>query len=189
MKQTMAETSDVAENREEHAQGTLPPPTREEYDELKELLQRTQANFENFRKQTEKRMEEFRQMAAKEVIVELLPVLDNFQLALQHTHDTKANGEFVKGVELIYAQLVSLLESLGVNMVMSVGQKFDPYQHEPLMRVESEQPENTVVEEFCPGYTFQGAILRHAKVKLSAGKKNHVAGEGKVQVEGKEKQD
>ncbi len=152
-----------------------PQPTASDYDELKELLLRTQANFENFRKQTEKRMEEFRQSAAKDVILELLPILDNFQLALRHTLDGKASEEFVKGVELIYAQLISLMESQGVNMVMSVGQKFDPYLHEPLLRVESELPENTIVEEFCPGYTFQGAILRHAKVKLSAGKKNHIS--------------
>ena len=141
------------------------PPS--EIEELKELLLRTQANFENYRKQVEKRVEELQQTAAKALIVQLLPVLDNFELALRNTQN---QAEFVKGVELIYSLLVSILTAQGVTPITSEGQKYDPFIHEALLKVESSLSENTVIEEFQKGYLLHNRVLRHAKVKISANK-------------------
>tara|TARA_Y100000310_G_scaffold124700_1_gene123437 strand:+ start:55911 stop:56432 length:522 start_codon:yes stop_codon:yes gene_type:complete len=133
--------------------------------EMKELLQRTQASFENYRKQSEKRMQEMQEMAAKDVILEVLPVVDNFELALKN----KDGDGFVKGIELIYAQLNKVLEDNSVKAISAVGKKFDPTLHEALMKVESSQPENIVVEEFQKGFILGEQVIRCAKVKVSAG--------------------
>ena len=145
---------------------------KDESEEIKELLQRTQANFENYRKQTEKRVDEIREMASRDIILQLLPVLDNFNLALKNT-GTGDGGckNFVQGVELIYAQLSGLLEDNGIKEIETDGKEFDPYLHEALMKVDSEFPENTVVEEIQKGYLLNDKVIRHAKVKISNGKK------------------
>lgn len=139
-----------------------------EINELKDLLQRTQANFENFRKQTEKRTAEIKGAAAKSVILQLLPIIDNFQLALNNSKDEAA---FKEGVELIYAQLSSLLESNKVEAIKTEGNKFDPYLHEALLKVDSDHPEGTIVEELQKGFILNGEVIRHAKVKISSGLK------------------
>ena len=133
--------------------------------EMKELLQRTQANFENYRKQTEKRIVDIRTMAARDVIVQVLPVLDNFELALKSNDNH--TSEFTKGVELIYSQLFSVLENNGVKLVDK--KEFDPYYHEALMKIDSKLPENTIVEELQKGFILNDKVIRHAKVKVSSG--------------------
>ena len=135
--------------------------------EMTDLLQRTQASFENYRKQTEKRVEEIRDMASKNVIVQILPILDNFELALKNT--TGQKEDFVNGVELIYAQLRSLLETNDIETIETKGKMFDPHFHEALMKIESELPQNSIVEELQKGFILQGKVIRHAKVKISAG--------------------
>lgn len=139
-----------------------------EFNELKELLQRTQANFENFRKQSEKRIAEIREMATKNIILQLLPIIDNFQLALKNSKD---EAGFKEGVELIYTQLSSLLESNKVEAIKTEGDKFDPYLHEALLKVDSDQPEGLIIEELQKGFTLNGEVIRHARVKISSGPK------------------
>lgn len=144
--------------------------------EMTDLLKRTQANFENYRKQVEKRVEDIKQGAARDVMLGLLPIVDHLELALKHQQElsgVKADDPqgFVHGIELIYAQLQGLLEQHGVKAMESVGKKFDPYLHEPLMKVPSELPEGIIIEEFQRGYMLQGQVIRHAKVKVSAGNK------------------
>lgn len=141
--------------------------------ELTELVQRTQANLENYRKQTEKRIQDIQLMAAKGIIIQLLPLIDNFELALKSI-DNKEKGklqEFVEGIELIYGQLQSLLEKNMVKVIETQGKLFDPYLHEALLKVESESPENMILEELKRGFTMHGHILRLAKVKISSGRK------------------
>ena len=134
---------------------------------LKDLLLRTQANFENYRKQTQKRMEELQQMAARDVLVQLLPVIDNLELALKNAHSAHLE-DFVKGVTLISGQFTKLLDELGVHRIPVDG-KFDPFLHEAIMKAPSDKPENTILEEFQRGFTLHGKVIRHAKVKVSAG--------------------
>jgi molecular chaperone GrpE len=133
--------------------------------ELKDLLQRTQASFENFRKQSEKRTIEMQEMASKDVIIQVLPVVDNFELALKNI-----DGDgFVKGIELIYAQLQTLLDDNNVKSIPTLGKEFDPHLHEALMKSESTEPENKVIEEFQKGFMLNDKVIRCAKVKVSSG--------------------
>ncbi|HLC52435.1 MAG TPA: nucleotide exchange factor GrpE [Candidatus Nanoarchaeia archaeon] len=145
-----------------------PVETDNSANELKDLLQRTQANFENFRKQTEKRVMEIREMAAKNIILELLPIIDNFELALKNTEN---QDSFKEGVKLIHTQLNSILENNHIETIKTTGGQFDPYLHEALLKVESDQPKDSIVEELQRGFTLNGEVIRHAKVKISSGKK------------------
>lgn len=138
--------------------------------ELTDLLQRTQANFENYRKQTEKRMEEVKQMASKDMIMQVIPLFDNFELALKNFNQNQNSKDFAEGVELIYSQLLGILKNSGVEIILSEGKQFDSYYHEALLKEESGKPENEVLEEFQKGFTLCGRVIRHAKVKISAGK-------------------
>ncbi len=138
-------------------------PKDQKIKELTESLQRLQAEFENFKKRTDKEKQDFCKYAEKELMVELLPVLDNFELALKNTKD---NSEFIKGVELIYAQLVSGLEKKGLKIIETQG-KFDPHKHEVLLQEESDKDSGEILEELQKGYQLNETILRTAKVKVS----------------------
>ena len=135
--------------------------------EMRELLQRKQAELENYRKQVEKRFIEVREFSTKDVILQLLPILDNFELALKSNQDH--TSETIKGVELIYSQFFSVLENNGISVIKK--KEFDPYYHEALMKVDSDQPENTIVEELQKGFILNDKVIRHTKVKISSGKK------------------
>ena len=144
---------------------------RNELQEMRELLQRKQAEFENYRKQVDKRFIEMKELANKNLIFKLLPVVDNFNLALKSA-DTNSNPEdFIKGVELIYSQLFSFLENNNVQSMVTEKKKFDPYFHEALMKVDSDLPENMIIEELQKGFLLHDRVLRHAKVKISSGNK------------------
>lgn len=171
--QPQEKTTDKEQNNQEN-NTTESMKGQEKIAELTELLQRTQANFENFRKQTEKRVQEMQQTAAKGVIIQILPIIDHFELALKSI-EKKDKGplqEFVQGIELIFAQLNSILDHNYVKSIETRGKLFDPYVHEALLKVESDLPENTIMEELQRGFMLQGQVLRHAKVKISSGKKD-----------------
>ena len=138
-------------------------------EELTDLLKRTQANFENYRKQSQTYLEDIKKMAARDILLQVLPVLDNFELALKAVSSDQADTEFVRGVTLIHAQLLQLLQHNNVVPLETIGKNFDPYYHEALMRVPSTSPANKIIEEFQKGFTMHGKVLRHAKVKVSAG--------------------
>lgn len=153
------------QNQEESTPEIQQPVSKEQ--ELLELLQRTQANFENYRKQNLKQIEEYKQFACKDVILQLLPLLDNFELALKVS--TSSIEDLKKGIELIYAQLFQILEAQGVTLIVTTNATFDPHLHEPLMKVESDLPTGTILEEFQKGFMVYDKVIRHAKVKISAG--------------------
>lgn len=135
-------------------------------DELKEVtdtLQRLQAEFENYKKRVEKENIEFRKYAKAELIAKLLSILDNFELALQNKENKE---EFVKGIELIYSQLFSLLENEGLKTIKAEGEKFNPEIHEALLTEKSDK-ENIILEELQKGYMLGDRVLRHTKVKVS----------------------
>lgn len=142
----------------------------QQMEELKDLLLRTQANFENYRKQMQKRVEEMQEIAAKEIILSVLPLFDNLELALKHV-DTKNPDDFIKGVALISTQFNAFLEQKGIAIIPTVGETFDPFLHEVILKGPSEKPENTILEEYQKGFFMCGKVIRHAKVKVSAGKK------------------
>ena len=133
--------------------------------ELTETLQRLQAEFQNYKKRTEKETQLLSKYASQVVIAKLLPVLDSFELALKNTNTEK--DRFIKGIEIIYAQFFSVLESEGIKPIKAVGKKFDPYYHEVLLQEPSEKEEDIVLEEFQKGYMINDRVIRFAKVKLS----------------------
>lgn len=130
--------------------------------ELRETLQRLQAEFENYKKRTAKEQEQFRKRAGEGVLRELLPIIDNFSLALKNNEQ---ENEFTKGVELIYAQLAELLENHNVHKINAEGTTFNPTLHEALMTKNDDTKEhNSILEVMQDGYTLHDKILRPAKV-------------------------
>lgn len=136
--------------------------------ELTELAQRVQADFENYIKRAEQEQKNFIVNANKDIIKRLLPVLDSFELALKNTQNPE---EFKKGVELMHAQLFSVLGNEGLKHIEAKGQKFDPHKHEAFLQEEAEE-EGVVLEELQKGYLLNDSVLRHSKVKISKKREN-----------------
>lgn len=129
---------------------------------------RAQADFDNFRRRTLKEKEELTQYASLKLITQLLPVLDNFQRALQTGGEVAESGSFAKGVDMIYRQLFQVLETEGLKPMDAVGQPFDPELHQAIMQVESdEHEEGVVVETIQTGYLLKDKVIRPAMVKVS----------------------
>lgn len=157
--------------KKEKKQSKLKQSKADQLTEMKDLLQRTQANFENFRKQTDKRIDEIREMAARDIIIQILPVINNFSLALKSVNKKAENRDFVDGVKMIYTQMNTILKDAGVEEINTEKEHFNPAYHEALMKVESDLPEGTIVEELQKGFKMGDRIIRPARVKVSAGKK------------------
>jgi molecular chaperone GrpE len=138
-----------------------------ERDELKELLLRRQAEFDNFRKRTEKERGEFTQYAGMELVRDLLPVIDDFDRA------RKVEGgapEYTKGIEMIYSRMFEALKKVGLEPIEAEGKEFDPHLHQAVERVETKDaPEGTILGEFQRGYNFKGKLLRPSMVRVAAG--------------------
>lgn len=132
--------------------------------ELTELLQRLQADFENYKKRIEKEKCDLAGYTACRLVSQFLPILDSFELALKNDKD---HQKFVKGVELIYSQFYSLLEDLGLKPIEAADRKFDPYEHEVLLSEKSDKEEDIVLEELQKGYRLGDVVIRHSKVKVS----------------------
>ena len=139
----------------------------EKIDELNDRLMRTMAEFDNFRKRTEKEKSQMFEIGAKDIIEKILPVIDNFERGLAAVTEEEKSNAFVQGIEKIYKQLVTSLESTGVKAIEAVGKEFDPNFHNAVMHGEdSEQGENIVVEEFQKGYMYRDSVVRHSMVKV-----------------------
>ncbi len=133
--------------------------------ELRDLLVRRQAEFDNFRKRTERERSEYLQWAGMETVKDLLPVLDDFERALKVEG---GSSEYVKGVEMINTRMLETLKKLGLEVIESVGKEFDPHQHQAIERVDNATvAENTVLGEFQRGYNFKGKLLRPSMVRVS----------------------
>ncbi|MEK6837810.1 MAG: nucleotide exchange factor GrpE [Nanoarchaeota archaeon] len=143
------------------------PQVEKQLADYKDSLQRLQAEFENYKKRVEKENIQFKQYAAAEVIKNFLPILDSFELALKSI-TAAAESKIAKGLELIYGQFYSALESQGLRQIKALGEKFDPYRHEVLMQEETPDSnrDGVVVEEFQKGYALNDVILRYSKVKV-----------------------
>ncbi|MCH8067347.1 MAG: nucleotide exchange factor GrpE [Nanoarchaeota archaeon] len=140
------------------------PTEKEVIDELTNTLQRIQAEFENYKKRVDKEKAEFVKYSKAELIQRILPTIDTFEIALRSTKD---NEKFVKGMEMVYAQLISLLHAEGLKPIESLGKKFDPYLHEVMLKEKSDDDDGIVLEELQKGYMLNDKVLRHSKVKVS----------------------
>ena len=129
---------------------------------------RTLADFDNFRKRQREETARQANLAREDIIVKLLPILDNFQRALQAAEAQHSYESLVEGVSLTLRQLSEMLVKEGIEPIEAIGQEFNPEFHEAMMSVESEDyPSNTVVEEIEKGYTLDGKVLRPARVTVS----------------------
>lgn len=146
-----------------------------ELEDLREVMLRTAADFENAKKRLAKEREEFIKFSQESLLRELLPVFDNLQRALAHARegDPQNLKSVVTGVQLVFKQLSDLLKNQGLKQLETVGQKFDPHFHEAVGFVEQAGKEDEVIEEVEPGYLFHDRLLKPAKVRVQiAPKKN-----------------
>ncbi|PIR79754.1 MAG: nucleotide exchange factor GrpE [Candidatus Levybacteria bacterium CG10_big_fil_rev_8_21_14_0_10_35_13] len=135
----------------------------QQYAEIKDTLQRVYAEFQNYKKRTEEDKTRFIKMSTEELIKKILPIMDNFELALEHN---KQENDFSKGIEMIYAQLKEVLQDEGIEEINARGQ-FNPELHEALLTEESNKAQGTILEQLQKGYKIGGRVIRHAKVKIS----------------------
>jgi molecular chaperone GrpE len=136
-----------------------------EYTELKDLLQRTQADFVNYRRRNEEDKANFVKYATSDVIEQILPVMDNFALAAKHVPTDIENSSWVIGIKAIEKQLEQVLLVNGLTTVDAVGQQFDPKQHEALGEIaDKSQNDGIIMSEEAPGYLLNGKLIRPAKV-------------------------
>ena len=140
----------------------------EKIEELTDRLTRQMAEFDNFRKRTEKEKSQMYEVGAKDIIEKILPVIDNFERGLDAVKEEEKEDPFVQGMEKVYKHLVTTLEGIEVKPIEAVGQPFDPNFHNAVMHVEDENfGENIVAEEFQKGYTYRDSVVRHSMVKVA----------------------
>jgi molecular chaperone GrpE len=136
-----------------------------ERDELKELLLRRQAEFDNFRKRTEKERSEYLQYAGMELVKDVLPIRDDFDRALKAE---AGNAEYARGVEMIYSRMYETLKKMGLEPIETAGQMYDHNLHQAVERVDTkDEKDGTILGEFQRGYNFKGKLLRPSMVKVA----------------------
>ena len=143
-------------------------PEKSKEDEYREMLQRLQAEFQNYQKRTEREQTDFKQYANTDLIKELLVIMDDFDLAIKN----KDQEGFREGIELLYAKFAALLKKEGLQKIDAEGQ-FNPELHEALLQEASEKEQGTIIEELQAGYKLHDRIIRPSKVKVSMGGKQN----------------
>lgn len=140
---------------------------QEKIEALEDQVRRQMAEFDNFRKRTEKEKSAMFETGAKSVIEKILPVVDNFERGLASVTEEEKEKPFAEGMNLIYKQLMTELDAIGVKPIEAVGQEFDPAYHNAVMQVESEEFESGVVaQELLKGYTYRDSVVRHSMVAV-----------------------
>ena len=140
----------------------------QQIEELTDRVQRQMAEFDNFRKRSEKEKAAMFEVGARSVIEKILPTIDNFERGLAGITEEQKADPFVEGMEKVYKQFLASLSDIGVTPIEAVGKEFDPNFHNAVMHVEDEEAgENTVVEEFQKGYLYRDAVVRHSMVKVA----------------------
>lgn len=140
----------------------------EQIEDLTDKLKRQMAEFDNYRKRTEKEKSAMYEIGAKDVIEKMLPIVDNFERGLATVTEEQKNDPFVEGMEKVYKHLMTTLEGIGVKPIEAVGQEFNPDLHNAVMHVEDEEfGENVIAEEFQKGYTYRDTVVRYSMVKVA----------------------
>ena len=136
--------------------------------DLTDKLTRQMAEFDNYRKRTEKEKSAMYEIGAKDVIEKILPVVDNFERGFVTVSEEEKENPFVQGMDKVYKQLMTVLEGLGVKPIEALGQEFNPDLHHAVMHVEDEEAgENVIVEEFQKGYMYRDSVVRYSMVKVA----------------------
>ena len=140
----------------------------EQIAELTDRLMRQMAEFDNFRKRTEREKAQMFEIGAKDIIEKILPVVDNFERGFAGLSEEELATPFAQGMDKVYKQMVSTLEAAGVKPIEAVGKEFDPNLHNAVMHEDNEEfGENIVSEEFIKGYTYRDSVVRHSMVKVA----------------------
>ena len=140
----------------------------EKIEELTDKLARQMAEFDNFRKRTEKEKSQMYEIGAKDVIEKILQVVDNFERGLFAVPEEEKEDPFIQGMDKVYKQLMTTLEEIGVKPIEAVGNEFNPDFHNAVMHVEDENfGENIIAEEFQKGYMYRDSVVRHSMVKVA----------------------
>lgn len=140
---------------------------QEKVDELEDKVKRQMAEFDNFRKRTEKEKSAMFETGAKSVIEKILPVVDNFERGIAGLSEEEMKQPFAEGMNMVYKQLMQELEKLEVKPIEAVGCEFDPNLHNAVMQVESEEYESGIIaQELLKGYTYRDTVVRHSMVAV-----------------------
>jgi molecular chaperone GrpE len=164
-----SETEEAKENENlEHDKAGKKDPKDVQIEEMQDRLMRQMAEFDNFRKRTEKEKSAMYEVGAREMIEKILPVLDNFERALAAVPEEEKGSSFAEGVEMIYKQFIKTLEDAGVEMIEAVGQQFNPDVHNAVMHIDDEAyGENEISQELQRGYKYRGTVVRHSMVQVA----------------------
>ena len=142
--------------------------SKERIEELEDRVKRQMAEFDNFRKRSEKEKSAMFEMGAKSVIEKILPVVDNFERGLATVSEEDKGSAFADGMQMIYKQLMTELESLGVTPIEAVGTEFNPDFHNAVMQVASEEYESGIIaQELQKGYMYRETVVRHSMVAVA----------------------
>ena len=171
-KEEQEASAEVAEEKTDEKKGLFGKKKKDKKDEkieeLTDMVKRQMAEFDNFRKRTEKEKSAMYQVGAKEIVEKILPVVDNFERGLATVSEEEQVTPFAEGMLKIYKQLMTAFDEMGVKAIEAVGQEFNPDFHNAVMHVEDEEAgENVVVEEFQKGYMYKDSVIRHSMVKVA----------------------
>lgn len=145
-----------------------PDPIEEKLNEINDRYARLFAEFDNFRKRSDKEKTQRYDFGVKDTVEKILPVIDNFERGLAAVPEDRAEDSFVTGMQMIYKQLMKTLEDIGVKPIEAVGQEFNPDFHNAVMHVDDpEAGDNTIVEEFQKGYMYKDHVVRYSMVKVA----------------------
>ena len=163
------ENTEAEENEEEQKKGGFFKKKKdkrdEQIEELNDRVKRQMAEFDNFRKRSEKEKAMMFDMGAKNVIEKILPVVDNFERGFTTVDEADKDDAFVQGMQQVYKQLMKELETIGVTPIEAIGQEFNPDFHNAVMQVESEEYESGIIaQEFMKGYMYKDTVVRHSMV-------------------------
>lgn len=165
---TENQEAETGENEAKEAKDAKKDPKDAQIEELQDRLKRQMAEFDNFRKRTEKEKAAMYEIGAKDIIEKILPVLDNFERGLAAVPEDEKGSSFAEGIEKIYKQFVKTLEDAGVESIEAVGKQFDPNLHNAVMHVEDEKyGENEIAMELQKGYKYRGSVVRHSMVQVA----------------------
>lgn len=170
---TDSTAEDTAENKEGEKKGFFKKDKKKDkkdelIEELTDKYKRTFAEFDNFRKRSEKEKASMYEIGAKDVIEKILPVVDNFERGFKAVSEEEKATPFADGMDKIYKQLLKTLEDIGVKEIEALGKEFDPNLHNAVMHMEDDSlGENEVAEVLQKGYTYRDTVVRHSMVKVA----------------------
>lgn len=162
-----AEEATKADKKEKKKRDKKQDVLKEKVEELEDRVKRQMAEFDNFRKRTEKEKTAMFETGAKSVIEKILPVVDNFERGLASVSEEEKDGALAQGMQMIYKQLMTELENLDVKPIPAVGEEFNPEFHNAVMQTQSDEFESGVVaQELQKGYTYRDSVVRHSMVAV-----------------------